>query len=71
MSIEIRKIVRESILVLTVGIAVFASTILLRYAIIPQINLLRSNVLQYNTINSLISSESGLTKVIDEIKSKK
>lgn len=70
MSIEIRKIVSESILVLTVGIAVFASTILLRYAIIPQINLLRSNVLQYNTINSLISSENGLIKVIDEIKSK-
>jgi Tfp pilus assembly protein PilO len=70
MPIEIRKIVRESMLVLTVGIAVFASTIILRYAIIPQVNLLHSNVQQYHTINALISSETGLTKVIDEIKRK-
>jgi Tfp pilus assembly protein PilO len=70
MSIEIRKIVKESVLVLTVGTAVLASTIILRFAIVPQINLLRSNIQQYNTINSLISSENGLTKVIDEIKVK-
>lgn len=70
MPIEIRKIVREFTLVLTLGIAVFASTILLRYAIIPQINLLRSNVQQYHAINTLISSEAGLTEVIDEIKQK-
>lgn len=70
MPIEIRKIVRESTLILIVGIAVLGSTVLLRYAIIPQINLLRSNVQQYHSINALISSETGLTKVIDEIKQK-
>ena len=70
MPIEIRKIVKESALILNVGIMVLVSTVILRYAIIPQIVLLRSNVSQYRSVNALISSEAGLTKIIGDIKTK-
>lgn len=70
MPIEIRKIVRESTLILIVGLAVLITAVAVRYAVIPQIKVLNTNIRQYQKINALISSESGFAKVIDEIKTK-
>ncbi len=57
-------------LLLTVGTAVLITAVLLRYAIIPELNSLSDNIHQYTTVNELISSEAGFSKIVDQIKKK-
>lgn len=70
MSIKIKKIFNESALFFTAGIALLITTVIVCYCLIPQINLLKRNTRQYSAINNLISSESGFTKIADQIKKK-
>lgn len=68
MSIEIRKITRESISILICGIMVLLVGVLWRFGIVHQITLLSTNLGEHILIKKLIADEAGLKDVAGEIR---
>lgn len=68
MSIEIRKITKESMMILIAGMSVFATALLLKYSVIPAVNQMYENIDNYSRIKTMITSENGLTNVINDIR---
>lgn len=64
------KIKREAKIFFLLGTAIFISVVLVRFLIIPQVNLLQSSLSQYKKVNNFISSETGYSRIINEIRKK-